>query len=165
MKWKTFKKIVKEIEKETGVKIAIPTGQKKVWKSLTEEEKENILNNLLSMAEFKAALNSNVEENVTEESDTKETLNDSIEDTLEQRGRNYGDFKEHAALSQKLKILFDEHVMEHGNPELFHYAMNEAIEMIFHKVARIANGDPTYADSWHDIAGYATLVEKELTKQ
>lgn len=31
-----------------------------------------------------------------------------------------------------------------------------------HKQARILNGDPNYADSWHDIAGYATLVEQEL---
>lgn len=33
--------------------------------------------------------------------------------------------------------------------------------MIQHKIGRILNGDPAYADSWHDIAGYATLVEKE----
>ena len=38
----------------------------------------------------------------------------------------------------------------------------ESLEMIQHKVARILNGDPTYADSWHDIAGYAMLVEQLL---
>jgi hypothetical protein len=32
-----------------------------------------------------------------------------------------------------------------------------------HKVARILNGDPDYADSWRDIIGYARLVEKRLT--
>ena len=31
--------------------------------------------------------------------------------------------------------------------------------MILHKLARILNGDPNYVDSWHDIAGYAILVE------
>ena len=30
--------------------------------------------------------------------------------------------------------------------------------MICHKLSRIANGDPFYADSWHDIAGYSQLV-------
>jgi hypothetical protein len=30
--------------------------------------------------------------------------------------------------------------------------------MICHKISRIANGDPNYADSWDDIAGYAKLV-------
>jgi hypothetical protein len=34
--------------------------------------------------------------------------------------------------------------------------------MIFHKLARIANGDPNYHDSWHDIAGYAKLVADRL---
>ena len=35
--------------------------------------------------------------------------------------------------------------------------------MILHKIGRILNGDPNYADSWHDIAGYAKLVEDELS--
>ena len=26
------------------------------------------------------------------------------------------------------------------------------------------NGDPNYADSWHDIAGYAKLVEDRISK-
>ena len=38
----------------------------------------------------------------------------------------------------------------------------EALEMIAHKVARIVNGDPHYADSWVDIAGYAKLVADRL---
>ena len=38
----------------------------------------------------------------------------------------------------------------------------ESLEMIQHKIARILNGDPNYSDSWHDISGYATLVENML---
>jgi hypothetical protein len=38
----------------------------------------------------------------------------------------------------------------------------EALEMIVHKIARILNGDPNYADSWVDIAGYAKLVADRL---
>ena len=38
----------------------------------------------------------------------------------------------------------------------------EALDMIAHKIARIINGDPDYADSWHDIAGYAKLVADRL---
>ena len=38
----------------------------------------------------------------------------------------------------------------------------EALEMIAHKIARILNGNPNYADHWADIAGYATLVQREL---
>ena len=36
--------------------------------------------------------------------------------------------------------------------------------MISHKIARIMNGDPNYADNWIDIAGYATLVANRLEK-
>jgi len=38
----------------------------------------------------------------------------------------------------------------------------EALEMIQHKIARILNGDPNYADSWQDIAGYAQLIVKRI---
>lgn len=38
----------------------------------------------------------------------------------------------------------------------------EALEMLAHKIGRILNGDPDYADSWDDIAGYATLVANRL---
>jgi len=42
------------------------------------------------------------------------------------------------------------------------FAQKESLEMIQHKTARILNGDPNYADSWHDIAGYATLIDDML---
>ncbi len=38
-----------------------------------------------------------------------------------------------------------------------------ALEMIAHKIARIINGNPSHVDSWHDIAGYATLIEQRLS--
>ena len=34
--------------------------------------------------------------------------------------------------------------------------------MIAHKIGRILAGDPNHIDHWLDIAGYATLVAKEL---
>jgi hypothetical protein len=37
-----------------------------------------------------------------------------------------------------------------------------AIDMICHKLARIAVGDAEYVDNWVDIAGYATLVADRL---
>jgi hypothetical protein len=36
------------------------------------------------------------------------------------------------------------------------------MDMIMHKIGRIVNGDPDYADSWVDIAGYAKLVADRL---
>jgi hypothetical protein len=76
------------------------------------------------------------------------------------RGSRYGKFTDHARLSQNLKwILF-----EHNDKSWLALAADqrEAIEMICHKVACIVNGDPNYADSWRDIAGYAMLVAERL---
>lgn len=81
-----------------------------------------------------------------------------IEKTLAERGDRYGDFAEHATLAQMLKGDMQQTV---GWLRLTP-AMKQALEVIQDKVARILNGDPTYADNWHDIIGYARLVEKTL---
>ena len=83
-----------------------------------------------------------------------------INKTLEERGQNYGEFIDNARISQKLKA-----VMLDSNPDKYEPYMIEAIEMICHKLARIANGSPEHIDSWYDIAGYATLVVCELEKK
>ena len=81
-----------------------------------------------------------------------------VTETLTERGNRYGKFKDHAELSQQLKeAMHCSNVWNHLEPD-----MREALEMIQHKVARILNGDHTYADSWHDIAGYAKLVDDRL---
>jgi len=81
-----------------------------------------------------------------------------VTETLTERGNRYGKFKDHAELSQQLK----EAMYCADGWECLSADMREALEMIQHKVARILNGDPTYADSWHDIAGYAKLVDDRL---
>lgn len=83
-----------------------------------------------------------------------------IENTLQERGKRYGNFSEHAAISQDLKDVM---YASNGWAGL-NKTQREALEMIQHKVARILNGDPNYVDSWHDIAGYSTLVERTLTE-
>ena len=88
-------------------------------------------------------------------------MND-VNKTLDSRGKEYGKFSNHAKLSQSLK-----HVIKVGaKPDLrFTSSMAESIDMIFHKIARIMNGNPEYIDNWHDIQGYARLVEIELQEQ
>lgn len=80
---------------------------------------------------------------------------------LEERGKRYGKFSDHARISQLLKEQFFAHMDVHKMYSL-EPDQKEALTMIFHKLARIANGDPHYADSWVDIAGYATLVADRL---
>jgi hypothetical protein len=40
----------------------------------------------------------------------------------------------------------------------------ESLDMIANKLSRILNGNPHYIDSWTDIAGYATLVTRAISK-
>lgn len=82
----------------------------------------------------------------------------NIESTLNQRGERYGKFKDVASTTYALQaILRDAKSHEHMSD----YQII-ALDMICNKMARIVNGDPNYIDNWHDIAGYATLVEQEL---
>ena len=81
-----------------------------------------------------------------------------IDDILKERGSRYGDFRDHAEITQKIKD-----VMRAGPSwEKCHIDQKEALEMIAHKIGRIVNGDPNYKDSWTDIIGYARLVEETL---
>lgn len=77
---------------------------------------------------------------------------------LEERGKRYGKFKDHARISQEMKRVMQKTDGWHN----LGATGREALEMIAHKIARILNGDPTYADSWVDIAGYAKLVADRL---
>ena len=81
-----------------------------------------------------------------------------IEQTLAERGKRYGDFSTHAAISQALKDA----MVAGTRWNYLRPIHKEALEMIQHKIARILNGDPSYADNWHDIAGYAKLVEDRI---
>ena len=84
-----------------------------------------------------------------------------LEETLKERGSNYGKFKDHAITTWGIKIQMHEAILK--NSRQFTSAQLEALDMIAHKIGRIVNGDPNYVDSWTDIAGYARLIEKELT--
>lgn len=82
----------------------------------------------------------------------------SIDTTLAERGSRYGEFTDHAVITQNIKAS----MAQGRNWSLLEDDMKEALEMVAHKVGRILNGDPTYIDSWTDIIGYTRLVEKRL---
>jgi hypothetical protein len=84
-----------------------------------------------------------------------------IDATLAERGTKYGKFRDTAAVIYKLKNVLRNHASEQNKSFAFDQA--EALDMICHKLGRIVNGDPDYADSWVDIAGYAKLVADRLT--
>lgn len=91
----------------------------------------------------------------------------STANILVNRGKRYGSFEGHAAISQALqKVVADGFTnREDGKTiEDMTPSQREALFMVLHKVARIVNGDFNYDDSWRDIAGYATLVVDLLNK-
>ena len=85
----------------------------------------------------------------------------NINEMLAGRQARYGSFQGHAEISQALKLT----MQEWAKWPMLEDDQREALEMISHKIARILNGDPNYADNWIDIAGYATLVANRLEKK
>lgn len=82
----------------------------------------------------------------------------TVESTLADRTPKYGDFKDMSRVAQVIKYQ----IRAAGRWMTMTPSMHEALDMIALKLARIACGDPTVIDSWHDIAGYAMLIEREL---
>lgn len=82
----------------------------------------------------------------------------NIDATLAERGARYGEFKDHAVIAQSLQDVM------RAAPGWANLApdQKQALSVISDKIARMLNGDPTYVDNWHDIIGYAKLVEQRL---
>jgi nucleoid-associated protein YejK len=83
-----------------------------------------------------------------------------ITETLDQREGRYGEYVKVAATAQQLKETLRGGASWNGMEAY----MQESLDLIANKLARIVNGDPFYDDSWHDVGGYAKLVEIELNK-
>ena len=82
----------------------------------------------------------------------------SVQDTLTERGGRYGDFSDHAEIAQSLQKT----MRQTSGWDRLDAPKKQALTVIADKIARILNGDPEYADNWHDIQGYARLVEERL---
>lgn len=83
-----------------------------------------------------------------------------ITDTLKDRGPTHGDYHDQAEMSQALQDT----IRTGANWRTLTKVQRDALIMISVKVSRILTGDPNHADSWHDIAGYATLAEQDLAR-
>lgn len=82
----------------------------------------------------------------------------SVVNTLAERGNRYGVFADHAKIAQGLQDVM------RAAPRWQHldFDMKQALSVIADKIARILNGDPFYTDNWHDLQGYAKLIEDRL---
>ena len=82
----------------------------------------------------------------------------NIAETLDEREQEYGEYVD---LSDVLESIITAYACSKNwvNMEPF---QRVALYMDAMKTARILNGNPDNIDSWHDKAGYAELVVKEL---
>ena len=83
-----------------------------------------------------------------------------IETTLQERGNRYGEFPEHARITQNIKRA----MRDSPNWEKLADDQKEMLEMVAHKIGRLLNGDANYHDNYHDIIGYTKLVADRLAE-
>jgi hypothetical protein len=81
-----------------------------------------------------------------------------VNQTLIQRNNVHGDFFAGAVTGQNIEAVM------HATPnwEQLHPGQKEALRVISQKIARILHGDPNFSDHWHDISGYAAIIDKKL---
>lgn len=85
---------------------------------------------------------------------------DSTAALVKERKSIHGDWMEQAALAQDLKTSVRTAIKEHYDYNAVYHIpphQREAIDMILVKISRICSGDPSHADHWIDIEGYARL--------
>lgn len=85
----------------------------------------------------------------------------AVEQILAERGSRYGSFEDHSEIAQSFKKI----MQDSPSWEVMTPPMRQSMEMFADKMARILNGDPTYDDSWVDIAGYSQLVVNILQEK
>ena len=90
--------------------------------------------------------------------DGKNEMDQTIEGILQNREKTHGSYSVQSAMSQRLKSLIRTSPNWADMPE----HMQESLEMIEHKIARILSGNAYEPDHWLDIIGYAALVVREL---
>lgn len=85
-----------------------------------------------------------------------------VNETLKERGKVYGDYKGGSEFrANVMELIVDRYAkVNHGGMPAIHMVY---VYDIVNKLSRLAV-TPYHIDTWHDIAGYATLVEKALRK-
>jgi len=87
-------------------------------------------------------------------------LKNNVIETLAERHGQYGHYTYVSKTSQLLKRT----IRESPNYKTMPAYMNESLDMICNKLARILCGNYFLRDSWLDIEGYAKLITNELDK-
>ena len=82
-------------------------------------------------------------------------VSQNINDTLDCRARTYGNYEDHARITQNIKAA----MADSRNWDDLSAHLKETLEMLAHKVGRILNGEQNYIDSVRDCVGYLKLSQ------
>jgi len=85
-----------------------------------------------------------------------------VKDTLKQRGSIYGDYGVVCAARVAIMNILKQHHLNVNEAPMDDKTAMGFSDLVL-KLVR-GSGKPDYADSFHDLAGYATLLEKESNK-
>lgn len=78
----------------------------------------------------------------------------AVDATLSERQASYGCFEDVAFVTENII-----NVLKKCNYDSMPHTHKMSMYMIASKMARLVNGDFNHLDSWHDIQGYAKLIE------
>lgn len=81
-----------------------------------------------------------------------------IKQVLQERGTRYGEFREHARITQNIKAAMADSPNWASLPPY----LKEAMEMVAHKFGRALNGDYMYEDNFIDVIGYSQLALDDM---
>lgn len=81
-----------------------------------------------------------------------------IDNTISERAKTHGEYGVQSQFCQGMKY----HMRTGENWSALSDDKKESLEMIAVKISRILHGSPEHKDSWHDIGGYARLIEETL---
>jgi len=82
----------------------------------------------------------------------------SVATTLKSRESSHGNYYFQSALAHMLKVQ----IRCTPGYDMLESDMKESLDMICVKISRIIHGNCNEPDHWHDIAGYAQLVQNRL---
>ena len=97
-------------------------------------------------------------------------MTDQINDTLAARGSRYGNFADNAAIADALIWVMMGEAADCNSPDKrvktnwlkLDPVKRQGLILIAQKMSRALSpsADPEYTDNWHDIQGYAKLIEE-----
>lgn len=90
----------------------------------------------------------------------------NLQAILDQRGSRYGDFRDNALVSQRIKQILHDALTDNefykAMPLSDQFVVTEGLDNIALKLSRIVTGDPAYDDNWTDVAGFSTITRDRV---